>query len=1437
MNQIRSNGMLNSCALAAIYALLAVFSYGVAGVGTCIALLWLPASVAVAWIWGCAPRHRTPLYLALFLANSFVAWLYGGSLLCILGCSLARLLGVILAVRLVQALLRDHLTVRDSSYLIFGYVFLAAPVSALLGATVMWFTESSNWSSALIDWWLGEIIGAALLLLPSLRLTVDGFGRIGTPRLLLSLGAQLVGLFMISFVVLELIDHPFAYLSLPLMAIALSYGMLRVAVLANLVFLALGAGLAWGWWSFPRLLSASEAGGLWAASAAVVFGPMILGLAIDEIRRRQKELATLGERLDLASRSVDLALWDWNIKSGEIYWDSRMRQLYEVAEDEPALPVEQWRLRLHPDDVGHAEGSLERALEGTADYKTEFRLVRSDGTCRSLQAAGIVIRNELGEPVRMVGLNWDVSELVSAQRAVKTAEDKLNSIIEAASEFSIIAVDKEGVIEVFSAGAERLLGYSREEMVGLCTPAVFHDEEEVVQEGLRLTEKLGYPVAGFEVFVAQAKAGRAVSKEWTYIRKDGRRVPVNLTVTAVRNELGEITGYLGIARNILQQKIAEREIRAAHNVLEQQIKLAQQMRDEFESLFELAPGAMLVLDSEGVVLNANSRAHQMFACDHTMLGRNIALYLPDFSHYETTGHAALEHSEQDWIAVRTDGKQFEALLEYSPLLLNGVVHTIVNVYDISEQKEAERSLQRSRDAAESANRAKTEFLANMSHEIRTPLNAVLGAAQLLSYTNLDKNQSNHVGMISASGKALLALLNDVLDVSKIEAGKMELSHAPFDLNDVVEPLATIMSGTSSRKNLELVIAVDPAIPNRLVGDALRLQQILVNLTGNAIKFTEQGEVVVRFALARRRDQQVELLIIVKDSGIGMDAEQQARLFGAFSQADTSITRRFGGTGLGLTICKKLVELMQGDISVTSTPGVGSEFQISLLLDVDPDAGAADPPPEAGKRVLLADCNAASVAGLKAWCDHWGWRCEVVRSIDELKQRLQEQPLPYDVLVFNQNLEQTGTLGELNVPLPHVKLIGNMSREELRKISVQQSKIVNLSKPVTAAVFLDGINEACQRFSDKVTKRINVNNVSLTRLDGARLLLVEDTPSNQTIIVGVLEQVGAIVDVVNNGAEAIERLQTCGDPQLYDAVLMDVQMPVMDGFTATRKIREELGLTVPIIAMTAGVLAFERKQCIDSGMNDFVGKPLDIPSMLDTISRYVPKRAPMPLVKKAAAQEEGEAAEAPPMAAPPIVEGVFNPDRIMSFVRGKPAREKEIVAMIERIVTEDLGPVEEGRQLLEEERLEDAARHFHTLKGTMGNFGADRVMKCAQALEQAIKQNQVEDWGVLLSDFQKALAEMVQVASTWLQHYRNTEAGTGGQAETAPMMDQSAFGQALEKLRDRLNHSNIEAVELFVDLTPELTKRLGAQKIAVLNDAMEDLRFADAVAVLDELQLG
>jgi len=426
-----------------------------------------------------------------------------------------------------------------------------------------------------------------------------------------------------------------------------------------------------------------------------------------------------------------------------------------------------------------------------------------------------------------------------------------------------------------------------------------------------------------------------------------------------------------------------------------------------------------------------------------------------------------------------------------------------------------------------------------------------------------------------------------------------------------------------------------------------------------------------------------------------------------------------------------------------------------------------------------------------------------------------------VLIFNQNLDTAEALDALAMTLPSIKLVGHVSRDKLSNSPLSSNKLVMLSKPITSSILLDGISEALGRFTNESALVKQRPTVELARLDGVHLLLVEDTPSNQVIIMGVLEQAGAHVDVADNGAECLQRLRD--DSVSYDAVLMDVQMPVMDGFTATRKIRDELQLTVPIIAMTAGVLAFERQQCIDSGMDDFIGKPLDIPTMLKTISRYVSVRAPQ-------AEPAVVVAEVLPSTQPSTKQGVFDPERIMGFVRGKPAREKDIVDMIERIVAEQMLPVDAGRSMLKEQRYEEAARHFHSLKGSMGNFGANGVMAAAQALEQAIKNNQQEDYEALLQDFTQALQDMVAVAGNWLVQYRASNAASDMEYE----WNDQEFSLKLQQLRDSLKRSDIEAVDIFNSIESMLEQKLGESKVSSLVDAMDELRFEDSLSLLADL---
>lgn len=1347
--------VVSAGALALVYFLLALFSLAVSRSEGGIALLWLPDSVAIAWLYHRARDHFGSHVLAIFCANVLANMAFESSLLYAVGYGLAHLIEIILMVLLVRRMdiIADQLSVRDALSIVSALVLVAAPLSAVFGATLAWLEYSGIWYRLLLDWWLGDVIGAGLLLLPAMSLTHSQRAHLFSLREMLKMGLIVLSLLLISLAVIRFLPFPMVYLIMPLMAVAIIKGMLSSALAANIVYLLLSVGVFTGWWSLEVFQQMNDLRGVWTACAAVVFAPVMMGIAVDEIRLRQSDMELLTERMELASKNIALGLWDWDLKRQTLYWDERMKSLYGLAPGDRELSPDQWRLRVHPDDRDGAEDALVDALEGKSGYNVHFRIANSDGSYRALQATGMVVRDRVGDPVRMVGMNWDITELVSAQLAVQSAQARLNSVVEAASEFSIVSTNTEGVIEVFSKGAELMLGFSKTELVGRKTPMVFHDIDEVEKLSEILSQEAGYPVTGFDVFIHKARQGVIESREWTYIRKDGKRIPVSLVVNPIL-ESGVITGYLGVARNITQQKKNEYEIKAAHNVLEQQIRMAQQMRDEFESLFELAPGALLVLDELGIVVNANSRAHEQFGyTDASMRGKRVTSFIPDVEESElvvkkyqqaiasnTTGNVVLQ-------GRRANDTLFLASVEFSPLLINGVLHTIVNVHDITAQKEVEQALQRSRDLAESANRAKTGFLANMSHEIRTPLNAVLGAAQLLDYTALDRQQAKYVSMISAAGQALLAVLNDVLDVSKIEAGKMELAHNPFRLSAVLEPLATIMSANAAKKNLELIISVDPAVPRHFIGDPVRIQQVLVNLTGNAIKFTRDGEVVVDIRVVSSANHHVTLELAVRDTGIGMTEEQKSRLFHAFSQGDSSITRRFGGTGLGLTICQKLVEMMGGRIDLRSDEGQGTEFTCTINLEYMDKQPA--PPLTGNLRVLLVDANETSQRSISRYLVNWQWKVDVVNRVDHALERLQSSgESGYDVMVFNQNVGGADRLDEIAERMACVKLVNTLAREDFLQQQMAAGKLILLSKPVTASGLYDGVVEARARFDRELLKpaqSIKADYPLRPRFQGTRILLVEDNQLNQTIALGVLEQTDARMEVVSNGEEAIQMIQAAAKP--FDLILMDVQMPVMDGFTATRIIREQLGLDLPIIAMTAGVLAFERQQCIESGMTDFIGKPINVDSMLATIARYLPGR-----INALAPDRPAKVAGSTIPAATPAMEGIFDPEKILKFVRGKPAREQEVLAMIERIVADGLNPLHLGRQLLTDGQLEEARRHFHSLKGSMGNFGAKGVFDAAQTLELAIGQEDVDQIEALLKALENALKQMLDVAADWLKTY-------------------------------------------------------------------------------------
>lgn len=512
---------------------------------------------------------------------------------------------------------------------------------------------------------------------------------------------------------------------------------------------------------------------------------------------------------------------------------------------------------------------------------------------------------------------------------------------------------------------------------------------------------------------------------------------------------------------------------------------------------------------------------------------------------------------------------------------------LVAFIDLTEQKQTEVALLAAKETAENATQAKSLFLANMSHEIRTPMNGILGLAALLEKTELNERQRDYVGKIYNSGEFLLRILNDILDLSKVEAGKLELESQPFGLNQLLEPLRSLALSATQQKPVEIFFYIAPDVPPVLVGDVLRLGQVLTNLLGNAIKFSAKGEIEVGMACMPTIVGRIRLHLWVRDTGIGMTPEQLNTIFEAFNQGDTSTTRRFGGTGLGLTICKRLVQLMQGDIRVQSQPGQGSRFDIFVQMQAAP----VMPEPVGHQRklsLLLVDDNAHAAAALRSIIERLHWQVDILHSLPVEGQINADH---YDFILLDASLvDQCGHAWAGQTPKVLLQTPWQES-DPMLGASIAFSHI--LTKPVTEEVLLS------------LTAELTVKPASVEEkpLLAYRILLVEDNTVNQLVGVRLLESLGAEVDVAENGYVALSLLQQAGTH--YHAVLMDLQMPVMDGLETTRQLRMiEQFAALPVIAMTANVMATDREQCFAAGMNDFMSKPVRLQELREKLLHWL-----------------------------------------------------------------------------------------------------------------------------------------------------------------------------------------------------------------------------------------
>ncbi len=559
---------------------------------------------------------------------------------------------------------------------------------------------------------------------------------------------------------------------------------------------------------------------------------------------------------------------------------------------------------------------------------------------------------------------------------------------------------------------------------------------------------------------------------------------------------------------------------------------------------------------------------------------------------------------------RRDGREFWGSLSVRTLLDD---HNKVDVndgilVDISARREKQQ-LEHAREVAEAATATKSEFLAKMSHELRTPMNAIIGFTDLALRNDSIERKQEHLKHIDTASHSLLAIINDILDLSKIEAGKLTLEAREFALQPILDKLADLFSGQATAKGIELIIANHADVPATLKGDPLRLEQVLMNLVSNAIKFTEKGEVEVAVEKVVKKGEQTEISFMIRDTGIGLSVEQQSRLFTPFSQADQSTTRQYGGTGLGLAICKQLVELMHGHIGIVSRPGEGSCFSFTVNLGIGRDkTGQAALGHVGGKRILVVDDNAAARQVYGRMLDGMQFQTATATNAGEALDMLGKEA--FDAVLMDWLMPQTDGIEATRLirarpetsSLPVILMTAH-GREDLIEAAVAAGANNYLEKPVKPSLLLESLQQVLEpQQAGEINGQADVSSNTDRQglLTGMSVLLVEDNALNRRLAQEILTDAGVQLDMAENGAEGLEAVQANG----YDLVLMDVQMPVMDGFEATRAIRKLSGFAdLPIIAMTANAMEGDREQCLAAGMNDFVSKPIDAALLLARLQAW------------------------------------------------------------------------------------------------------------------------------------------------------------------------------------------------------------------------------------------
>ena len=1048
---------------------------------------------------------------------------------------------------------------------------------------------------------------------------------------------------------------------------------------------------------------------------------------------------------------------------------------------------------------------------------------------------------------------------------IESNEKKYRSLFEAAND-AVLILDRGKIIDcnqesfkMFKCGVFKLLNGR------LVDFSSAHHPGEILSK----TE--------LEIKIEQAENGHRQRFYWKCARCDNTQLDteVSLSPTVILDK----KMVLAVVQDITERKAAEAEIENFNRTLEKKVNdRTRELQDAqeamlnlvedlnaskkdleiqkvyLEQLFKASPEALVQVNEFDEVVRINEHFTVIFGfSEEEVKGKSLECsIIPEFKWEEgekvkndvVRGNSPYYETQRQ----RKDKSLVDVSIAGMPIKIDGKEKGAYAIYrDITDRKKAENDLNEAQEAAEAANRAKGEFLANMSHEIRTPMNAIVGLAYLIKQTELSPQQYDYLMKIESSADSLLNVINDILDFSKIEAGKLAMESVEFYLEDVLNRVGDMVAMKVDEKGLELIFTIHDNTPDELVGDPLRLAQVLINLVTNAAKFTEKGEVVVEVKMLEDHTDEIVLEFEVRDTGIGLSSKQKSKLFKAFSQADTSTTRRFGGTGLGLVICQRIVEMMGGHIELESELGKGSSFCFTVRLGRHgkkrhlPAMFAED---FKNMRALVVDDSHTARYTLKRVLESLNLNVTLSSSGQEALQILTGNAEPdksFDMVFMDYRMPmmdglETARHIKENIHLakmPVLVMITAYGREEVLLEAEEIGLDGFITKPVTASTILDNIVTALGKTTNLKQKerkgQLKVQK-GLAGISGARILLAEDNEINQQVASELLMSVGFEVKIAGNGQMALEMVEK----EFFDAVLMDVQMPVMDGLTAAKKIRnlDSDQKNIPIIALTAHAMTGDREKSIQAGMNDHLTKPLDPEKLFMAMTKWIapgergaakknvyapPKRIGMP---KSTGMKKDMVI--------PKVPGI-DVASVLARVGGDP---RTLIRLIKKFAAGHHGAVDEIEQFLNAEEIEKARESVHALKGVSGTIGAFELHKTMKQLEKAIKEEDNGKWRSLIDSCRSKLNKVID-------SIRQLDAGTGCEAidpflATPPPLDMEKITLALSEISALLESNSFSAVNRMDDLSLLLQGSCVQKESNKLKKHVENYRFKEALQTLHTL---